>query len=112
MDRADNVLSGGLGLTGGIVDVGGLADCLSGIYENKADVSILDKYHEIRSKIYNELTDPVSSENLLRLCEQDPEKAMDNDEFLQFCKKAETDAAAAKTIEEVSFSTPIWSYRP
>lgn len=28
---------GGLGLTGGIVDIGGLYDCLAGIYEGRAD---------------------------------------------------------------------------
>jgi len=99
-----------LGLTGGIVDIGGLADCLSGIYENKADVSILDKYNEIRSKIYKEVTDPVSSENLVRLCEQDPEKALDNDKFLQFCKKAETDAATADALQKVSYQRPFGLY--
>jgi len=34
---------GGLGLTGGIVDVGGLSDCLVGRSKGVADESILDK---------------------------------------------------------------------
>lgn len=33
---------GGMGLTGGIVDIGGLFDCLVGIYDGVADDTILD----------------------------------------------------------------------
>ncbi|OGM45636.1 hypothetical protein ABOM_006229 [Aspergillus bombycis] len=62
---------GGLGLSGGIVDVGGLYDCLAGIYTGQADDSILDIY-----------------------C-KDPETALEESEFLKTCKKAETDDAVA-----------------
>lgn len=88
-----------MGLTGGIVDIGGLYDCLAGIYEDKADTSILDKYSEIRRAKYNDVVNPISTENLLRLFDQDPDKALENDEFLKMCKRTETDVEFSKTMQ-------------
>ena len=83
---------GGMGLTSGIVDIGGLYDCLAGIHAGKADPDfILEKYHEIRSQKFHEIINPISSSNIVRLFGQDPEKAGENDEFLKMCKVAETD---------------------
>lgn len=82
---------GGLGLTGGIVDVGGLSDCLEGIYSGQADDTILDIYDTVRRAKYNEIVDPVSTGNLRLLFEQNPETALEESEFLKMCKKAETD---------------------
>ncbi|OBT52697.1 hypothetical protein VE04_06016 [Pseudogymnoascus sp. 24MN13] len=90
---------GGLGLTGGIVDVGGLYDCLVGIHECKADPSILDKYSNIRSQKYKEMIDPISSENIRRLFDQDPDKALENDEFLKLCKRTATDSELSRTVQ-------------
>jgi len=84
--------SGGMGLTGGFADVGGLYDCLYGIYAGRADDSILDKYDEIRREKYNTLIDPISSGNLRRLW--DPSK-IEDDEFIQMVKRAETDKELA-----------------
>ncbi|KAJ4366499.1 hypothetical protein N0V83_008135 [Neocucurbitaria cava] len=96
--------SGGLGLTGGIVDVGNLYDCLRGIYENKADESILDQYNEVRRNIYLEIVDVVSSSNLKRLFDLDPDRAIEQDPFFQMAKKAETDPEFSKTLQNVSTS--------
>lgn len=83
---------GGMGLTSGIVDVGGLYDCLGGIYSGKADADfILEKYHEIRSQKFHEVINPISSGNIVRLFGQDPDKAGDTDDFLLMCKAAEKD---------------------
>ena len=90
---------GGLGLTGGIVDVGGLYDCLAGIYEDLADTSILEKYSEIRRQKYNEVVNPISSDNIVRLFGQDPDKALVTDEFLKMCKRAETDPQFAQEMQ-------------
>ncbi len=92
---------GGLGLTGGIVDVGGLYDCLAGIFEGKVDDPsfILDKYSEVRRQKYLDIIDPVSSENIVRLFGQDPDRALETDEFLKLCKRAETDDEAAKMMQ-------------
>lgn len=55
---------GGMGLTGGFADVGGLYDCLYGIYTGQADDAILDKYDEIRREKYWSVIDPISTGDL------------------------------------------------
>ena len=85
---------GGLGLTGGIVDVGGLYDCLVGIYEGKADPSILDIYSDVRREKYKTVTDVISQDNIRRLFDQDPDKALENDSFLKMLKANEGNVAA------------------
>jgi 2-polyprenyl-6-methoxyphenol hydroxylase-like FAD-dependent oxidoreductase len=82
---------GGLGLTGGMVDAGNLADCIIGVAEGIADPSIFDKYDEIRRGMWHKIINPVSSDNILRLHDQDPDKALENDEFLITLAKAEKD---------------------
>ena len=81
--------SGGLGLTGGIVDVGNLFDALMGISKGVADESILDKYAEVRKRMWEEVIDPMSRENFRRLHDQDPDRARDTDAFFQTLIKAE-----------------------
>lgn len=88
-----------MGLTGGIVDVGGLYDCLIGIYEGKADSSILDLYSDIRRQKYNDIVDPISSGNIRRLFDQDPDKALETDEFLQICLKTAKDPEFSKEFQ-------------
>ncbi|KAJ6144343.1 hypothetical protein N7470_008238 [Penicillium chermesinum] len=82
---------GGLGLTGGIADVGSLYDALLGIHKGLADASILDKYSEVRKKIWQDVIDPMSRENFRRLHDQDPDRAREDDEFFRLCIRAERD---------------------
>lgn len=82
---------GGLGLTGGMVDAGNLADCLIGIAEGIADEDILDKYDEIRRAMWHNIINPVSSDNLLRMHTKDPDHALEEDEFLKVLSEAEKD---------------------
>ncbi|CVK98711.1 related to monooxygenase [Fusarium mangiferae] len=88
---------GGLGLTGGILDVGGLYDCLYGIATGQADESILDHYSDVRRQIYRDFTDPLSTENMKRLL-SDPEEALEKDQFLQLCKEAATNPEVADKL--------------
>ena len=82
--------------------MGGLFDCLMGIHRGVADDSILDKYSEIRKKIWETVIDPMSRENFRRLYDQDPTKARENDEFFKLCVKGETDQQTAQSIILVS----------
>lgn len=84
---------GGLGLTGGIVDIGCLFDCLAGIHENKAEDSILDVYSNIRRSIYTDYVDPISSANLVRMYDSHPDTILERDPFLQLLRAAEGDQA-------------------
>jgi len=86
---------GGMGLTGGIVDVGGLYDCLSGIYHGLADEGILDKYDETRRRIFAEHIDKLSTANLNRVMMAEPEKALELDPFLRAAANAKKDPEAA-----------------
>ncbi|KOS36420.1 hypothetical protein ACN38_g12839 [Penicillium nordicum] len=91
---------GGLGLTGGIVDVGGLSDCLFGIWTNQANPDILDVYDQVRRRKYSDMVDPMSSQNLRRLFERDPETVLEpgQDELMTLFKKAENDVDFAKEM--------------
>ncbi|KAF4917623.1 FAD-dependent monooxygenase terC [Colletotrichum viniferum] len=93
---------GGLGLTGGILDVGGLYDCLNGIATGRADESILDRYSDVRRKLYRDFTDPMSTENMRRLCKRDPEKVLEEDTFLQMINESKHNPEVAAQLSEAS----------
>ncbi|KAJ5085933.1 hypothetical protein N7532_010704 [Penicillium argentinense] len=93
---------GGLGLTGGIADVGNLFDALNGIHKGLTDEKILDKYSEVRKRIWQEVIDPMSRENHRRLHDQDPDTAHKNDEFFKICIQAETDDKLSQELALVS----------
>ncbi|KAF2796910.1 FAD/NAD(P)-binding domain-containing protein [Melanomma pulvis-pyrius CBS 109.77] len=89
---------GGLGLTGGFADVGSLYDCFLGIHEDQLDEDILDKYSEIRIKIWREMIDPMSRANFHRLW--DDKFIKDREEFFAMCDKATNDPVFGKSIAE------------
>ncbi|KAI1205621.1 FAD/NAD(P)-binding domain-containing protein [Annulohypoxylon truncatum] len=82
---------GGMGITGGFVDVGGLYDCLSGIWDGKADESILDLYSEKRIEKWKTVIDPISQSNFRRVSDSDPDTLLERDPVMQACKDAEND---------------------
>ncbi|KAK5311057.1 hypothetical protein LTR93_011844 [Exophiala xenobiotica] len=57
---------GGMGLTGGLVDVGNLLDCPIGIHAGRADTTILDKYNDVRRQKYEQYVNPFSTANMKR----------------------------------------------
>ncbi|OBR11866.1 FAD binding domain-containing protein [Colletotrichum higginsianum IMI 349063] len=83
---------GGLGITGGFVDVGGLYDCLAGIWDGAADEGILDLYCEKRREKWRTVIDPISQENFRRVSDSDPATRLERDGFLQMCQRAERDS--------------------
>lgn len=93
---------GGLGLTGGLVDVGGLAECLEGIARGQADDNILDKYDEVRRELWHSVINPISSSNFLRVSATDPETAIEKDEFLAMVETAGHDSKVRKELDDVS----------
>ncbi|PMD62287.1 FAD/NAD(P)-binding domain-containing protein [Hyaloscypha bicolor E] len=89
---------GGLGLTGGLVDVGNLYDCLLGIHLGKASPEILDKYDQVRRQKYHEVIDVVSSQNL-RLLLEDPDTSEKVDGFVDLCRKANEDKELSRKMQ-------------
>lgn len=95
------VYSGGLGLAGGIADVGSLADALAGIHRGVADDSILDRYAELRAGVYRDVIDPMSTANFRRLWERDPETTAAEDEFFALVREMAEDEGLARRVREV-----------
>ena len=94
---------GGMGLTGGLADIGGLFQCLEGIHSGQADPSILNVWSEVQVKKWHEIINPISSGNIKRLFDQDPETALENDEFLKMLKKAETDIELSRQMQASAY---------
>ncbi|KAK7755568.1 hypothetical protein SLS62_002502 [Diatrype stigma] len=88
---------GGMGITSGFVDVGGLYDCLAGIWDGKADESILDIYSEKRIERYRNVIDPVSQNDFKRVS-SNPDTLLDRDPILQAFKKAENNKALQQEL--------------
>jgi hypothetical protein len=88
-----------MGLTGGIVDVGGLWKCLEGIHKGLADDSILDVYDRVQRQKWHEIINPVSTANIRRLHLQDPDTALEQDEMLQLIRKAESDLEFSRELQ-------------
>ncbi|KAJ4415789.1 hypothetical protein N0V82_007151 [Gnomoniopsis sp. IMI 355080] len=89
---------GGMGITGGFVDCGGLYECLAGIWDGKADDSILDIYSEKRIEKYRTIINPISTENFKRVSDKDPQTRYDRDEFMHMLTKGETDKPFLKDL--------------
>ena len=99
---------GGMGLTGGIVDVDGLFQCLEGIHKGLADESILTTWSDVQRQKWHDIINPVSSGNIKRLFDQDPDKALENDEFLQLVKKAESDPELSRELQHGGSYHDVW----
>ncbi|KAK8099908.1 FAD binding domain-containing protein [Apiospora kogelbergensis] len=82
---------GGMGITGGFVDAGGLADCLIGMWDGVADESILDLYSEKRRAVWRDIIDPQSQDNFRRVSDPDPDTLLERDAVMKACKAAEGD---------------------
>ncbi|KAL3487483.1 hypothetical protein BJX62DRAFT_228004 [Aspergillus germanicus] len=85
---------GGMGLTGGLVDVGNLYDCLAGMSDGLVDESILDKYDEVRRAKFRTIIDPLTTANFQRMFQ-----GLQSDEFLKLVSKAETDEGLSRQLQ-------------
>ncbi|KIJ50368.1 hypothetical protein M422DRAFT_224696 [Sphaerobolus stellatus SS14] len=81
---------GGLGLTGGLLDAGALADCLIAIYHFSISDRILDIYSVVRRDIFKNIIDPATQNNITRLWKIKPDELIEKDEFIKRVKEAET----------------------
>lgn len=80
---------GGYGCMTAVLDAGGLADCLIGLYEGKAEEDILDTYAKVRRDKFVEFVDKRSTKNLHRLSKSDPWTVLDTDKFFGILKDLE-----------------------
>lgn len=87
--------------------MGGLYDCLAGIHDGQADESILDVYSDVRRRMWTDVIDVVSSDNIRRLFGQDPDRAAETDDFIKLINVAEKDEKVRDELRAVSFD-PIF----
>ena len=90
---------GGMGLTGGIADVAGLFQCMEGLHKGIADESILSTWSDVQREKWHTIINPVSSGNIRRLFQQDPDTALEDDQFLQAVKRGETDIEFSRSMQ-------------
>jgi len=64
---------GALGMNSGIQDAGNLAGKLAKVWRGEAGPELLDRYDRQRRTIANEIVQAMSTQNLKRLKERDPE---------------------------------------
>lgn len=83
---------GGYGCMAAVLDVEGLADCLIGYYEGKADEDILDAYAEIRREKFINFIDRRARKNLDRISKMSADTLLETDPFLRLLKSMEGDA--------------------
>lgn len=83
---------GGYGCMAAVLDVDGLADCLIGYYEGKADEDILDAYAEVRRDKFLNFIDRRSRKNMDRISKTNADNALETDPFLALLKGMEGDA--------------------
>jgi len=69
-----------------------------GIHQDELDEDILDKYSEIRIKIWREMIDPMSRANFHRLW--DPNAKEEQQAFFRMCERAEQDPVWGKSVAE------------
>lgn len=85
-----------------VLDAGGLADCLIGMYQSKADDVILDKYAQIRREKFLKYIDDRSQRNMNRLRKADPNSVLEDDKFLGILQSLEGDPGATRDFLLVS----------
>jgi hypothetical protein len=90
----------GLGLTGGILDAGCLADAFEGIYNEAQSDALLSTYSDIRRGIFLKYINPWSQENVKRLYSLDPETAKD-DPFLKNIANGQADPELRKAFLDI-----------
>ncbi|KAL2428705.1 FAD-dependent monooxygenase terC [Exophiala dermatitidis] len=89
---------GGYGCMTAIIDAGALADCLIGMYQGKADDSILDRYAEIRREKYMKYVDARSIKNMNRVSKSNPDTVLETDKFLGILQDLQGDGEATKAF--------------
>ena len=92
---------GGMGLTGGLLDAGALGDVLVAIMNEGKSEALLDRYSELRRKVFRELVDPRSQANVRRISENDPDTVAQTDPFLMMLSGPATDKTKLKGLEDL-----------
>lgn len=106
---------GGYGCMAAVLDAGGLADCLVGVYQGKAGDELLDLYAQVRREKYLKFIDERSRRNFNRVRNKDPDHVLENDKLLKIFQELEGDAEGTKAfllVSVLSFALLSWRNPP
>ncbi len=92
---------GGMGLTGGILDAGALGDVLLAVMKEGKSDSLLDRYSEVRRKVFLEIVDPRSTANVRRISENDPDTVGQTDPFLKLLIDPAIDKSKLRGLDDL-----------
>lgn len=92
-----------MGITGGLVDVGNLFDCLDGIHKGLVDEPdvLLDRYDQVRREKWHKIINPVSSGNIQTMW-SDEAKLRDSP-VIRISKEAEADPGKLLELIKVRY---------
>ncbi|KAJ9638101.1 hypothetical protein H2204_004412 [Knufia peltigerae] len=92
---------GGMGLTGGILDAGALADVLVAVINERKSEALLDRYSDLRRKVFLEVVDPRSQANVRRISETDPDTVGQTDPFLKMLNDPAIDKTNLRGLDDL-----------
>lgn len=90
----------GFGLMGGIYDSFVLSEALAAVVHGDAADEILDRYSELRRKVYLDVTSPVSTESFRLVFNSGDEDRLNKD--LELLRTRKNDPAAMRNFLSVS----------
>jgi 3-(3-hydroxy-phenyl)propionate hydroxylase len=96
----------GFGLMGGIYDAFVLSEALAAVFREQVGDEILDRYSELRRKVYLEVTSPVSSESLRLVFNSGDQDRLDQDLALLRNRKKDLDAMRKFLSGPAALETP------
>jgi 3-(3-hydroxy-phenyl)propionate hydroxylase/6-hydroxy-3-succinoylpyridine 3-monooxygenase len=96
----------GFGLMGGIYDAFVLSEALAAVVHEQASDEILDRYSELRRKVYLEVTSPISSESLRLVFNSGDQNRLDQDLALLRNRKKDPDAMRKFLSSPGALETP------
>lgn len=96
----------GFGLMGGLYDAFALSEALAAVVYGKASDEILDRYSEQRSRVYHEVTSPVSSESLRLVFNSGDEARLEKDLALLRGRKSDPEAMRKFLSAPAALETP------
>jgi 3-(3-hydroxy-phenyl)propionate hydroxylase/6-hydroxy-3-succinoylpyridine 3-monooxygenase len=96
----------GFGLMGGLYDAFTLSEALAAVVHGKTSDEILDRYSELRRKVYHEVTSPISSESLRLVFNSSDQDRLDNDLALLRARKSDPTAMRKFLSAPAALETP------
>jgi 3-(3-hydroxy-phenyl)propionate hydroxylase/6-hydroxy-3-succinoylpyridine 3-monooxygenase len=96
----------GFGLMGGLYDSFALSEAPAAVVHGKASDEILDRYSEQRSRVYHEVTSPISSESLRLVFNSADEERLERDLSLLSGRKNDPEAMRKFLSAPAALETP------